>query len=403
MPHSKKQRPDTIAIHAGLDHNEKYGAVSVPIYQSSTFFFNSAEQGAARFAGTEKGYIYTRLGNPTTAALEQAVCELEGGHAALGTASGMAAISTVMLTFLKTGDHAVGTDAVYGPSRVVLEHQFSKFGIASSWVPTDDISKVEAAIRPETKMLYIETPANPTIKLSDIEACARIARQCGALLVVDNTFSSPILQRPFEYGADVVVHSMTKYLNGHADVVAGMIVSSNEKLHLEIRSMLRSLGGTMDPHQAWLVLRGLRTLALRVRAAQENASNLAAWLASRPQVSWVSYPGLTSHPQHELMLRQMDGPGSMISFGVHGGLEAGRRVINSVKLATNAVSLGGVETLIEHPASMTHAGMSREEREAAGIPDDLVRLAVGCEAFEDLREDLEQAFVAAEVPAGVKG
>jgi methionine-gamma-lyase len=402
MSHSKTQRPETIVIHAGLDRAEKHGAVSVPIYQSSTFFFNSAEQGAARFAGTEKGYIYTRLGNPTTAALEEAVCALEGGHDALGTASGMAAISTVLLTFLKPGDHVVGTDAVYGPSRIVLEQQFAKFGIESTWVPTEDVAKIEAAVRPETRMLYIETPANPTIKLTDLAACGKIAKKCGVLLVVDNTFSSPILQKPFEFGADVVVHSMTKYINGHADVVAGMIVSANQSLHEEIRKMLRSLGGTMDPHQAWLVLRGLRTLAMRVKTAQENAEKLAAWLESNPQVSWISYPGLSSHPQHELMRRQMAGPGSMISFGVNGGLDAARRVINSVKLATNAVSLGGVETLIEHPASMTHAGMPREEREAAGILDDLIRIAVGCEAYEDQREDLEQAFAAAEVPAVVK-
>jgi methionine-gamma-lyase len=402
MSHSKKQRPETTVIHAGLDRAEKHGAVSVPIYQSSTFFFNSAEQGAARFAGTEKGYIYTRLGNPTTAALEEAVCALEGGHGALGTASGMAAISTVMLTFLKPGDHVVGTDAVYGPSRILLESQLSKFGIESSWVPTEKVAEIEAAIRPETRMLYIETPANPTIKLTDLAACGKIAKKSGTLFVVDNTFSSPLLQKPFEFGADVIVHSMTKYINGHADVVAGMIVSAEPGHHEEIRKMLRSLGGTMDPHQAWLVLRGLRTLAMRVRTAQDNAAKLAVWLDDNPQVSWISYPGLPSHAQHELMRRQMAGPGSMISFGVNGGLDAARRVINSVKLATNAVSLGGVETLIEHPASMTHAGMPREEREAAGILDDLIRMAVGCEAYEDLREDLEQAFAAAEVPAVVK-
>jgi methionine-gamma-lyase len=391
-----------MAIHAGLDHNETHGAVSVPIYQSSTFFFRSAEQGAARFAGTEDGYIYTRLGNPTTAALERAVCELEGGSAALGTASGMAAISTVMLAFLKSGDHVVGTDAVYGPSRLLLEHQLAKFGIESSWVATEDIGKLEEAIRPETRMLYIETPANPTIKLTDLAACGEIANRIGALFVVDNTFSSPLLQTPLEYGADVVIHSMTKYLNGHADVVAGMIVSADESNHLQIRSMLRSLGGTMDPHQAWLVLRGLRTLAMRVEKAQDNARKLAGWLENSPHVAWISYPGLASHPQHELMARQMRGPGSMISFGVNGGLDAGRKVINSVKLATNAVSLGGVETLIEHPASMTHAGMPREEREAAGILDDLVRLSVGCEAYEDLRDDLEQAFEAAGIPERIK-
>jgi methionine-gamma-lyase len=397
MSHAKDSRPETVAIHAGVEPRKALGAVSVPIYQSSTFAFDSADQGAARFAGTESGYIYTRLGNPTTAALEQAVASLEGGHGGLGTASGMAAVSTVMLALLKSGDHVVGTDAVYGPSRLLLEKQLVKFGVESSWVPTEEMAAVKAAIRPETRMLYVETPANPTIKLTDLEACGKVAKRAGAFLVVDNTFSTPLLQRPLELGADVVIHSMTKYINGHGDVVAGMIVSRDEALHSRLASMLRGHGGTMDPHQAWLVLRGLRTLPMRLEKAQSNARQLAAWLHESPQVAWVQYPGLPDHPQHELMKRQMEGPGGVISFGVHGGLETAKRVINSVKLATLAVSLGGVETLIEHPASMTHAGMSREEREAAGIRDDLIRIAVGCEAFEDLRADLEQAIQAAGV------
>jgi len=399
MSESKKLRPESLTVHAGLDPLSVQGAVSVPIYQSSTFAFESADQGAGRFAGTESGYIYTRLGNPTIDALQEAVCALEGGHAALATASGMAAISTVMLTFLASGDHVIGTDAVYGPTRLLLEKQLAKFGIESSWIPTERFDEVERAVRPNTRMVYIETPANPTIKLTDLAACGALARKIGALFVVDNTFSSPLLQQPFRFGADVVVHSMTKYLNGHADVVAGMIVSSSDTLHRGLRGMLHGLGGTMDPHQAWLVLRGLRTLALRVEKAQANAEKLAAWLEGSPHVAWVSYPGLASHPQHDLMRRQMDGPGAMISFGVHGGLEAAKQVINSVKVAILAVSLGGVETLIEHPASMTHAGVPREERELAGIRDDLIRVSVGCEAYEDLRADLEQAFQAARVPA----
>jgi methionine-gamma-lyase len=380
----------------------EYGVVSVPIYQSSTFSFRNADEGAARFAGTDPGYRYTRLGNPTIRALEDAVSQLEGGYAGLGTSTGMAAISTVLLTFLRSGDHVVGTDAVYGPTRLLLEKQLLKFGIQSSWVPTEDLEALRRAIQPRTRLLFIETPANPTIKLTDLEACARIAREIGALLIVDNTFSSPLLQRPFRFGADVVIHSMTKYLNGHSDVVAGMIVSGREALHREIAPMLHSLGGTMDPHQAWLVLRGLRTLAMRIEKAQANAQQVAAWLAKHPQISWVSYPGLPSHPQHALMQRQMSGPGAMISFGVVGGLGAAKKVIDGVQLAKRAVSLGGVETLIEHPASMTHASVPREEREAAGIRDDLVRLSVGCEAWEDLIEDLDQALKAARVPAGVQ-
>jgi len=399
MSDSKNLRPESLVVHAGLDPLKVNGAVSVPIYQSSTFAFESASQGAGRFAGTEPGYIYTRLGNPTTQALEEAVCALEGGYKALGTASGMAAISTTFLTFLKSGDHVIGTDAVYGPSRLLLEQQLAKFGIESTFVPTERVEAIEAAIRPNTRMLYIETPANPTIKLSDLQACCKIARKIAGLFVVDNTFCSPMLQRPLDFGADVIVHSMTKYLNGHADVVAGMIVAANETLHAKLSAMLKGLGGTMDPHQAWLVLRGLRTLHLRVARAQENAHRLARWLESNPHVAWISYPGLESHPQHDLVRRQMNGPGAMISFGVHGGLEVARQVIDSVKLATLAVSLGGVETLVEHPASMTHAGVPKDEQEEAGIREDLIRISVGCEAYEDLQADLEQAFAAARVPA----
>jgi len=380
-----KKQPETVAIHAGLEPPPEHGAVSVPIYQTSTFSFRSADEGASRFAGTSPGYVYTRLGNPTVAALEQAVCELEGGHAALGTASGMAAVSTVFLTFLRSGSHVIGTDSV------------ARFGIESSWVPTEDPSAVRDAIRPETRMIYIETPANPTIKLTDLQACAEIAREIQALLVVDNTFSTPLLQLPLRFGADVVVHSMTKYLNGHADVVAGMIVSARDELHEPLAAMLAGLGSTMDPHQAWLVLRGLRTLALRIARAQENAQALAEWLESHPRVAWVSYPGLPSHPQHELMKWQMTGPGAMIAFGVRGGHAAAQRTIDAVRLCTRAVSLGGVETLIEHPASMTHAGMSPTDRAAAGIRDDLVRLSVGCEALGDLRRDLAGALEAAAV------
>jgi len=275
---------------------------------------------------------------------------------------------------------------------MLLEKQLAKFGIESTWVPTDRIEAVEEAIRPETKLIFVETPANPTIKLTDLEACADLARQIAGMFVVDNTFGSPLLQRPFDFGADVVVHSMTKFINGHSDVVAGMIVSAEETVHQKLRGMLQALGSTMDPHQAWLVLRGLRTLSMRIERAQANARRLAVWLDDHAQVAWVSYPGLRTHPQHELMLKQMKGPGAMISFGVRGGLEAAKRMIDSVRVATLAVSLGGVESLIEHPASMTHAGMPRPEREAAGIRDDLVRISVGCEAYEDLRDDLAQAL-----------
>lgn len=399
----RSNRPETKSIHGGPRPDSSYGAVSVPIYQSSTFSFHDTEEGAARFSGTDPGYKYTRLGNPTTRALERCVAELEDGYDALATASGMAAISTVFLTLLETGDHVVATDAVYGPTRLLLEQQLDKFGIRSTWVSTEDIEAVQAALQrnPGTRMIYIETPANPTLKLTDLEACGRLAHDAGALMVVDNTFCSPLLQQPLRYGADVVIHSMTKYLNGHSDVVAGVIVSRSENHHHRLSEMLRGLGGTMDPHQAWLVLRGIKTLALRVHKAQENAAILSSWLARHPQVAWLSYPGLPSHPQYELMKKQMEGPGSMISFGVKGGFENARRVINAMRLATLAVSLGGIETLVEHPASMTHAGLPREEREAAGIRDDLIRLSVGCEAVQDLKADLEEALAKVSEPVAV--
>ena len=392
---------NTRSVHAGGQPDPLHGAVSVPIYQSSTFAFSSAAQGAARFSGEEAGYIYSRMGNPTTAALEEAITTMEGGHAALATASGMAAISAVLFTYLEAGAHLVGTDCVYGPSRVVVEKHFRRFGVQSSFVDTSDLGEVRAAIRPETRLLYIETPENPTIRLTDIRGCAEIAREFGLLLVVDNTFATPVLQRPLEMGADIAVHSMTKFLNGHADVVAGIIVTSTEEQRAAVRDVLNHHGGCIDPHQAWLVHRGLKTLGMRVAQAQRNAEAISELLHDHPAVSWVRYPGAQDHPQHDLATRQMDGPGAILCFGVRGGLAGGRRLLESVKIPTLAVSLGGVETLIEHPASMTHASLSREARQAAGITDDLIRLAVGCEDTSDLLDDLEAALdsLPAEAPA----
>lgn len=392
MKNMKAMNKTTKAIHAGELEESFYGEVSVPIFQSSTFAFPSAEEGAARFSGEKSGYIYTRMGNPTTNALGKALAELEGGFDGMATATGMAAVTTVYLTFLSQGDHIVSTDSIYGPSRVVLEKVFSRFGIQATFVDSTDLKNIEKAMRPNTKMVYIETPANPTMGITDIRGAADIAHAHHALLAVDNTFASPYLQRPFEHGADIIVHSLTKFLNGHSDVVGGAIITRTEEFFKEIRSVLNLFGGTMDPHQAWLVLRGVRTLALRVEKAQESAAKLAKYLKKHPGVTWVHYPGLPDHPQHDIAKKQMDGFGAMICFGVKNGLEGGKTVMNNVKLFTLAVSLGGVESLIEHPASMTHASMPRKERESAGILDELVRIAVGCEAFEDLRDDLEQAL-----------
>ena len=391
--HDRKDlAPDTLCIHAGWDPDPAYGSVAPPIYQTSTFAFSSPEQGADLFAGREKGYIYTRMGNPTLRVLEDNVAALEGGSFALATASGMAAVSTVFFSLLAQGDHVVCSSSVYGPSRVVLARDFSRFGVASSFVDTSDLVALKAALRPETRIVYVETPANPTLAITDLKAAADLAHAHGALLVVDNTFLSPILQRPFAFGADLVLHSVTKFINGHADVVGGILVFKDEALMKKVRAGLHYLGGTMDPHQAWLVVRGIKTLGMRVRAAQENARAVAAVLAAHPAVAEVRYPGLPGHPQAEVMARQMDGPGSLIAFDLKGGVEAGRTLMRNVRVATLAVSLGGVETLIQHPASMTHAAMARQDRLDAGITDGLVRLSVGCEDVKDIIGDLRQAL-----------
>jgi methionine-gamma-lyase len=387
--------PYTKMIHAGYHPDPRSPSVSPPIYQTSTFAFPSTQEGADRFLGNDPGYIYTRLGNPTIRALEDRVAALEGGVGGLATASGMAATCTLYFALMKSGDHVVGTDAIYGPSRLVVERDWSRFGVESTFVDTSDLDRIRKALRPRTRMLFIETPANPTLKLADIAGCAAIAREHGLVLVVDNTFLSPHLQNPLALGADVALHSMTKFLNGHGDVVAGMLVFREAALLEKVRPALQYLGGTMDPHQAWLVLRGIKTLAVRMEKCQANALKLAMFLESHPKVRWVNYPGLESHLQHDLVKRQMDGFGAMICFGLKGGFEACKKMINSVKVCTLAVSLGGVESLIQHPASMTHSTVPKPEREEGGITDDLIRFSVGCEGFQDLRDDLEQALAQA--------
>lgn len=382
---------DTKLIHAG-QKPDALMSVNPPIYQTSTFAFKNAKHGAECFAGESDGYIYTRLGNPTIRTLEDAVAALEGGFGGIATASGMAAVTTVYLSFLSAGAHIVSTDAVYGASRSVLENHFSRFGVEASFVDTSRIELVEAAIKPNTKLLYIETPANPTISITDIAACAELAKKHGIKLVVDNTFCSPYLQRPLELGADIVLHSITKFINGHADVVGGVIVAKDAADHKLMYGVMTSMGPNMDPHQAFLVSRGLKTLSLRLERAQANAQIIAEFLENHPLVAWVRYPGLPSHPQFELAKRQQKGPGAMISFGLKGGFEAGSRMMDHVKLATLAVSLGGVETLIQHPASMTHAKVSTAAKQKAGITDEMVRLSVGIEDVNDLLADLTQAL-----------
>ena len=382
---------NTTAIHAGFDPSEHKGAVSVPIYQTSTFAFPNAEEGAARFAGDSRGPIYTRLGNPTVGALEDTVAQLERGCGAIATSTGMAAVSTLLLALLREGDHVVATDPLYGATAKLVEDRLGRFGITSTFVAATDIDAMQRAIRPSTRLIFIETPANPSLDLVDIRAAAKIARTAGILLAADNTFAGPHLQRPLELGADLVLHSMTKSLNGHSDVVAGIVVAANPTLLKAVRDTAMAFGTTIDPHQAWLVLRGIRTLGMRVERAQANAMALASWLERHPDIESLRYPGLDSHPQLPLAREQMSGPGSIITFQMRGGAEAARALMNSVRLITLAVSLGGVESLIEHPASMTHRG--------GHTPPGLIRLSVGCEDLDDLRGDLEQALAATRAAA----
>ncbi len=378
-------------VHAGASE-DVYGSAVTPIYQTSTFRFESAQDGADRFAGRSDGFIYTRIGNPTIRGLERCVADLEEGVGGVATSSGMAAVMTAYLALLKGGDHIVSTATVYGPTRILVEKHLVRFGITGSYVDTSDPGQVRSALRPETKMIYVETPSNPLMQITDLQAMAALARERGAMLVVDSTFASPFLQKPLALGADVALHSVTKFINGHADVVGGVLVAREEPVYRRLREMMVLGGCNMDPHQAYLVHRGIKTLSLRMERAQASALEIARWLEGRDDVRWVRYPGLASHPQHALALEQMSGPGAVISFELVGGFEAGKKLMDRVRLALLAVSLGGVESLIEHPASMTHAGVPKKEREAAGITDGLVRLSVGIEDVRDLIEDLRQAL-----------
>ncbi len=391
MEDIRKRHRDTQCVHAGFKKDET-GAIVPPIYQVSTFAFKDVDHGAALFAGKVEGYIYTRMANPTIQALERAVATLEGGSGGLGCASGMAAIHTTFAATLRAGDHVVSSAFVYGPTRTLLETVLSRFGVEATFVDTSDPAAVPGALRKTTKLVFIETPGNPTLAVSDIAAIARVSHAHGAKLVVDSTFMSPVLQQPLAHGADVVVHSMTKFLNGHADVVGGMIVVKTPEEYADFRKVLNQVGGVIDPFNSFLVLRGIRTLAVRMERHCRNAEAVARFLEGHPKVARVSYPWLPSHPQHELSKRQMRGGGGVVSFELKGGLEAGRTLMNSLGLCTLAVSLGGVETLIEHPASMTHASMGPAARREGGITDGLVRISVGIEAGEEIIADLDQGL-----------
>ncbi len=395
MKENSEVKFETKCVHSGISEYE-FGPVVPPIYQTSTFKFESVQHGAALFAGEEKGYIYTRMLNPTIQAMEDAIAELEGGHKALGCGSGMAAQHTIFASLTRSGDHVVCSSAVYGPTTTLLNTIMKKYEVETTFVDSSKLEEVEKAIKPNTKVVYVETPGNPTLSISDLSEISKIAHQQGLKVVVDNTFMSPALQNPIALGADVVMHSLTKFLNGHADVVGGIIVVKDEETYLHFRKTLNQLGGVIDPFNSFLVHRGLKTLAIRMQRHCQNAQIIAEWLEKHKLVKSISYPGLKAHPQYEIGLKQHKGHGGMITIELDGGMEAGKIMMNSVKLFQLAVSLGGVESLVQHPASMTHFSMGKEARLAGGVSDGLVRISVGIEDANDLISDLDYALRAVE-------
>lgn len=395
MENIKEMGFDTKAIHGGHIGDKQFGSLATPIYQTSTFIFDSAEQGGNRFAGEEKGYIYSRLGNPTCSEVEEKLALLEGGEAAIAAGSGMGAISSALWTALKAGDHVVASDTLYGCTFALLNHGLTRFGIDVTFVNASNLDELKGALRPNTKVVYLETPANPTLKINDIKKISDIAHENNkdCLVFVDNTFCTPYLQRPLELGADVVVHSATKYLNGHGDVIAGFAVGKQDFINqVRFFGLKDMTGAVLSPFDAFLIIRGLKTLPIRMERHCKNAMEVAKFLEAHPAVDKVYFPGLESFEDYELAKKQMTFPGAMISFELKGGVEEGATVMNNVKLAALAVSLGDAETLIQHPASMTHSPYTAEERHAAGISDGLVRLSVGLENAEDIIADLKQAL-----------
>lgn len=394
MSNPKKHEFNSRAVHAG--YHAKSGPVNPPIEESSTYAFANCDDGAARFAGREKDGIYSRLSSPTVRALERKLADLEHGYDGIATASGMAAVSAVYYHFLKQDSHVIATASMYGPSRTILEDPrfFAKWGVTPSLLDTSDVEQVRAAIRPDTKLIYLETPANPTLSITDIRAIADIAHEHEIPLAVDNTFCSPFLQNPLDCGADVVLHSMTKSIGGHANAVGGMIVTRDEATYFPLRTIVTNLGGVLSPHDAGLFFNGVKTLGLRMTRMQASAERIADYLVNHPKIEWVIYPNHDTHPMRHLVGdgRQMRGPGAMISLGVKGGLQGAKTLLDNVRLITLAVSLGGVESLMESPALMTHAGVPKSEREKAGISDELVRCSIGIEACDDVIADLEQAL-----------
>lgn len=383
----------TQAIHGG-HHPNQFGALCDPIYQTSAFTFETAEQGGRRFALEESGYIYTRLGNPTSNMAEEKVALLEGGEACVSAASGMGAITSAIWVCVKQGDHIISSKTLYGCTYAFLSHGITRYGVEVTFVDTRNPENVRKAMRPNTKLVYLETPANPNLHITDIQAVADIAhQQDNCRLMVDNTFSTPYITKPLAMGADIVVHSATKYLNGHGDVIAGFVVGKEDYIkQVRLLGIKDLTGASLSPFNAFLISRGMKTLEIRMEKHCANAQKVAEFLENHPAVVEVLFPGLPSFPQYELAQKQMSLPGAMISFEVIGGIDAGKKLLNSLKLLVISVSLGDTETLIQHPASMTHSPYTPEERKASDISEGMVRISVGLENVEDIIDDLKNAL-----------
>lgn len=395
MKNIEKMGIDTKIVHGGAKIDPVTGALATPLYQTSTFAFKDTDEAADKFAHKDQpgAFLYTRVGNPTQEQLEEKLALIEGGEAALALSSGVAAITTTILTLCSQGDHIVAANSIYGSTFAFLSRHCKRFGIETTFVDATDAQNIKKAMKSNTKIVYIESPSNPVLDLVDIEAAATIAHESDAMLLIDSTFASPYSQKPLKLGADIVIHSATKFINGHGDVIAGIIIGKKEILNkIRFDGIMDTTGACLSPFEAWLIIRGMKTLGLRMRRVTSTALEVAKFLEKHPKVEVVHYPGLESHPQHELAKKQMGDFGAVMSFEIKGGIEAGCKLMNSVNLCTLAVSLGDAETLIEHPASMTHKQLPKEERLEAGITDGLVRLSIGFEDPEDIIEDLSEAL-----------
>jgi methionine-gamma-lyase len=382
----------TLAVHAGEAPCPATGALDTPIYQSTTFVSADADEMAAVYGEQKPGYMYTRYGNPTIHALESKLAALEGGEAALATASGMAAVSTAILGYVKTGDHVVAARSLYGASYNFLNRKLPRMGASATFVASSRVEDFERAIQPNTRLIYFETPSNPVLEVVDIAAIAALGRTRGIPTMIDNTFASPALQQPLRLGVTVSVHSATKYLCGHGDAMGGAIIGPRDYISLLVHEVIRDYGGVISPFNAWLILRGIRTLHLRMPAHCSNAQQIAEFLAAHSNAERVYYPGLPHHPGHDVAKKQMSAFGAMISFEAKGGYEGGKRVMDGVKLFARAASLGDTRSLMVHPASTSHRAVPAEDRRAIGITDGLVRMSVGVESAADLIADLRQAL-----------